>query len=218
MPTFRVKIKSLKSRSGMTLLEIVIVVAIIAIVATFGFSRLNTNKARMQASMRKLGTLIRDVKYRAKLEGATFRIVIEIPATEPETEEEEELKSQYWVEKAPGTVLVGEDKEKSLKDIKEEDEDAPPDPNAFQPDPRALKKPEELADGLRFVSVETANREEPVIQGHAYIYFLPQGYVDEVAIQLETADKVAWTLATRPLTGKVDVFAEKKSLEDLRSD
>lgn len=191
-----------------------------AFVATMGFSRMGGSKAKMQSSIRKLGTLIREVKYKSKLESATFRIVFDLGENNGENEDNanQARVTQYWVEKAPGTVLLGKDKEKSLEELKsDDDKDAPPDPNSFQADPRLMKKPEELPSGLYISDIDAGLKDGPIESGRAYIYFLPQGFVSEVAIHLETTDDLHWTLATRPLTGKVDVFTEKKELKDLQS-
>jgi general secretion pathway protein H len=221
MPTCRTKSRPTpraRAALGFTLLELVIVVALAAFIATIGINRIGGQKAKIQASVRKLGTLIKDIKYKSKLEGATFRLAIEISAKDaPLDLEDKDRKSRYWVEKAPGSVLLGQDAEKEAekKAAQGDKKDAPPDPNAFQPDPRLLKRPEDLPSGLFFTEVEFAKTDKPVTSGIAYIYFLPEGYVDEVAIHFKNIDNLQWTLMTRPLTGKVDAFQENKKLSDL---
>ena len=201
---------------GFTLLEIVIVVAILAFVAVMAIPKLSGRKAEVQSMVRKIAITARELKYKSKLQNATYRLVIQIVPKPDESElEPTELKNQFWVEKAPGSVVLGNDDEES-KDKDEDDENAPPDPNGFIFDQQILKEPEVLPEGMVFERVELASQEEPITEGIVYIYFLPEGFVNESAIHLEFSEKLHWTIAIHPLTGRADIFDEDVPLESLR--
>ena len=83
-------------------------------------------------------------------------------------------------------------------------------------DQQILKKPQELPPGMIFQRVELASQKEPVTDGIVYIYFLPEGFVNESAIHLHFGEKQHWTIAIHPLTGRADIFHEDVSLDELR--
>lgn len=203
------------STKGFTLLEIVLVMALLAFIATLAIPKLGGQKAQVQSMVRKIGITARQLKYSAKLNNATYRLVIQlVPNPDDNRSNEEGLKNKFWVEKAPGSVLTSNDEE--AEEIDSEDENAPPDPNGFIPDQKIMKKPEELPSGMIFQRVELASQDEPITEGIVYIYFLPEGYVNESAIHLEYSKKQHWTIAIHPLTGRADVFPEDVSLDTLR--
>lgn len=205
----------MRSSKGMTLIEVVIVVVIIAFVAALGLPRMFGNKAQIQGTVRTLAVLVREVKNAAKLNRSTYRLALEIP----DTEALEKKPSRYWVEKTPGSVIVSIDEEQEeLQAIidSEKNKDEPRDPSRFQLDQRITKQAVELPRGMFFTKVEVASREEPVTQGIAYIYFLPEGYVEQSVIHIKAADKLRWTLALAPVTGKVDIIGKEVSLSELQ--
>ena len=51
----------------------------------------------------------------------------------------------------------------------------------------------------------------------AYIYFFPEGIVEEAAVQITNRDQLIWTLATHPITGRTDVIQKAIRLEDLKT-
>lgn len=202
---------NLKSTKGMTLIEIVIVVAIIAFVATLAIPRLSNRKSQMQATIRKMGVMVREIKNSAKLNRSTYRLVIEIP----DSEALDPAPTRYWVEKTPGNVLISEDDEAAeLEELRKDAEDR--EPSKFQIDQRITKEPEELVDGLNIPMVEIANRDDAITDGRAYIYFFPEGYVNQAVIHIKGGESLHWTMALAPVTGKVDVFNKEVTLRELQ--
>lgn len=213
----KVKFKDLFQRSklasnrGMTLIEIVIVVAIIAFVVGIGIPRLTGRKTEMQGTIRRLGVMVREIKNSAKLYRSTYRLAIEI--RDPDALEKG--PSRYWVEKTPGSVLVSADEEAAELEANEEDEEDR-EPSRFQIDARITKGQQDLPGDLYFAKVEVASRKRPFTSGVAYIYFLPEGYVEQSTIHIKSGDKLHWTLALAPVTGKVDVYNKEVNLKDLQ--
>lgn len=192
------------------------VLTIIAFVVTLGISRINKNNNDLKATLRRVSTLSKQLHSLAKLNSATYRIVFDLGGGE-----DKEKSQSYWVEKALGSVVLApEDYEKKLDEQagkKSEDEDAKkaPPSGGFQKDEKVVKGAKALPNGIKIESVESPASPEPITSGQAYIYFFPQGLADEAIVHLKAADKVEWSLAVRPLTGKMDIFDGKKTLKDL---
>ena len=179
--------------------------------------KLGGRKTEVQSMVRKIAIVSRELKYKAKLQNATYRLVIQaVPPPEEFETEPTDLKNQFWVEKAPGSVILSNDPEEEDEDDDDEDGQAPPDPNGFIMDQKILKEPEKLPEGMIFERIELANQKEPITEGIVYIYFLPEGFVNESAIHLEFGEKLHWTIAIHPLTGRADIFDEDVSLDTLR--
>lgn len=197
--------------------------AIIAAIVTMALPRLGGRSSEIKSTVRKLAILSRDLRSRAKLNNATYRLVIDMGDSESENTNNEKKKTTYWVERAQGEILNDYDPknppqlhtEKNTEKNKDQEENQPAPP--FSPDPKVFKKPQELPDGLIIESVELATFDEPVSSGLVYIHYLPTGFVDEAAIHLKHGEKIAWTLATEPLTGRMDILNEDRRLQDLRA-
>ncbi|MCB0349754.1 MAG: hypothetical protein KDD38_01140 [Bdellovibrionales bacterium] len=189
-------------------------VAIIALIATMVLPKINNRNNELRSMVRKISVISRDLRSRAKLNNATYRLVINMGE-----EGEKNPRHEIWVESATGEVLNNYDPENpptprdQAEDKKEEGAPAP----AFMPDPKVMKKPEVLPSQLIFESVEIGTLDEPITSGIVYIHYLPSGFADEAAIHLKSGEKLKWTLAIDPLTGRVDIINEFRNLEDLRA-
>ena len=111
--------------------------------------------------------------------------------------------------------------EDDLEDVETQDgKKVKPDPQGFVTDSRVVKDPPALLpDGLYFESIEIGG--DPIVkvsEGRVYIYFFPQGYVQESAIHLTNRDTLNWTLVIQGLTGRVNIFDKYRSLEDFKSE
>ncbi len=203
---------------GFTLLEVIITVGIMVSLVAFVAPKLGGRNQQIKAVVRKIGVLSRDIRNQSKLQNATYRLVIDMNSqNENGPNGKAEPKYSYWVEKAAGSVIgdQAEEEEKAKKKAKD-DKDAAPPPDSFSVDSRLMKKPEELPAGMKFDRVELASSKDAFTEGRAYIYYLPQGYVEESIIQLSYGDKIKWTVAIRPLTGRADVYQDHFGLKDVR--
>jgi len=127
---------------------------------------------------------------------------------------------EFWVERAQGQVLTDYDVKNPPKlpdptEKEKKDEKAPP--SQFTLDTKILKAPVAMPTGLIFERVELASSDDPITEGLVYIHYLPTGYADEAVIHLKQGEKIHWTLAIQPLTGRIDIIDEDRSLEDLNS-
>ncbi len=194
------------NKRGFTLIEVMIVIAIIAGLIAVGAPRLLKKDTNIKTVARQLTVLVKEIRNQAKLFNSTYRLVIRI---EPGQE-------SYWVEKASGPALIDTEKLKEEYEGKnsqnEKDKDAPP--PLFQIDKRLSKKEKILPSNLHFAQVETINMSQPITSGLAYIHFFPEGLLEASAIQI-TDKKNTWTLVFNPLTGQADVVEKATNLKDI---
>lgn len=193
------------NKRGFTLIEVMIVIAIIAGLIAVGAPRLLKKDTNIKTVARQITVLVKEVRNQAKLFNSTYRIVIRM---EPGQE-------SWWVEKSSGPTLIDPEKLKEDyegKGKKSDDKDAPP--PLFQIDKRLSKKEKTLPSNLHFKQVETINMSQPVTSGLAYIHFFPEGLLEASAIQI-TDNKNTWTLVFNPLTGQADIVEKETSLKDI---
>jgi prepilin-type N-terminal cleavage/methylation domain-containing protein len=208
-------------QSGFTLLEIMIVLAIITGMIALIMPRIGNQNNQMKAAVRRMTVLSKQLQATARLQGASFRIAFDLKER-PEDEQE------YWIEKSNSSVLLPEDKnilvdEQNRKKREEEgDTQSPGDPSTegFTPDNGILEGRQKLPNNLRFDSIEVVGLDRPIETGMAYIHYHAQGLVEEAAIHIKYGDKnndgLEWTIAIHPLTGRADIITENVSLEEIR--
>lgn len=198
---------------GFTLVEIMVVLAIIAAVVSILLPRIDNRNSQLKAAVRRFTVLARELHTRAKLKGATYRIAFDL-----KNGAESETPQKYWVEKSTQEVILSEKTEQEfqqkLKDLSSFDK-KPSDLYGFSPDPTILKGPQELKKPLKFLQVEKKGFKEPFKQGMAYVYFFPQGLSETALIQLKASDKLQWTIAIEPLTGHADIVTRLITLKEL---
>lgn len=200
MPTSPLMSKN--NNRGFTLIEVMIVLALLAALITFAAPRVFRTQNNIKAVSRNFIVLSREVRNKARLSNSTYRIVLKI------TDEE----STYWVERASGPRTI--DPEEAEREQEEDAENAAP--PVFQIDKSLIKKEKALPGDLRFASIETVNMDSPVTSGTAYIHFFPEGFVEAAAIQITNGKRLTWTLVFNPVTGQADIIEEAKSLKDLQ--
>lgn len=193
------------SQKGFTLIEIMIVLAILAGALVVGAPRLFKTDGNVKSVARSFVILSKEVRTKARLTNSTYRIVIDMDAKEP----------QYWVERANGPQPVDpEAYEKAKEKDSVKSEDAPP--PLFQIDKSITRKEKVLPSGLRFGSVETVNMKAPMTSGVTYIHFFPEGFVEAAAVQITNGNNLTWTLVFNPLTGQADIIEKASSLKDIQ--
>jgi general secretion pathway protein H len=193
-----------KNNKGFTLLEVLVVLGIIAAVVALGLPRINKNSNNLKKVVREMGVLGKEIRHRARLMNRTYRLVFEMPPNGTHS---------YFVEFASGPVLA-KSAEQMEKEEKLDEKERPASP--FQRDETILKKIRELPAPFVFGQVESADRGELVTEGKAFIYFLPQGLVEQSLIQITDKKDKTWTLIFNPLTGQSDIFERAVDLKELR--
>lgn len=190
------------TKRGFTLIEVMIVLAIIAGIVVLGAPRIFKSSTNLKSIARHLIVLSKETRNQARLGNATLRIVFDI----------KEESGTYWVERASGPVAIDIQK---LQEPEEEEDSEEKVPSAFSMDTSLLKQPRALPDDMKFVSVESINMERPITEGKAYVHFSPQGFVEASAIQISNANGQIWTLVINPITGQADIIEKAATLKDL---
>jgi len=208
----RVKILN---RKGFTLIELMVVTAIIGGMIVMAMPYMSNRNAATKSFLRKMTVLSRDLHTRAKLQGVAYRLVIEMPVV---TDTNRPPEQKFWVEKGNAQVVLNEkEEERERERMEERPENRKKDPKGFELDPAMTKKLPELPRGLRFEKVELSRLKSPVVDGRAFIHYLPQGLVDEAAIHIKGSGKQAWTIAIHPLTGKAELISKPITLKEIKS-
>lgn len=193
------------SSSGFSLLEILIVVALIAGLMAGLIPRLRKPDSDIQKVARHLMVLGRDIRNQARLKSRTFRLVFRLEGTQ----------HRYWVESAPGRVIP-----KTAVRLEEElrlPEDKRP-KEAFEKETRFSKDAFEMPKDLFFALIETPTQKDGVSEGLGYIYFSPEGLVEPAAVQITNRKQLTWTLVYSPLTGHADIIPRAVRLKDVKQD
>ncbi len=204
----------LNHNKGFTLIEIMIVLAIMAGIMSLSVNYLVSSNRSQKKFLHQFALVSKEIQSKAKLYNATFRIVIRLGAEDSDEEQ------SFWVERSrvAGVLLEGESPIKDILEAKEDNEDSPP--SDFSLAKKVFKEPQIIPKGLRISSVEMATAKAEITEGYAYIYFLPQGLVDESAIHFKSTQlevQKHWTIAFHPLTGKANTLPKYIALKDIYS-
>lgn len=208
-----------RARAGMTLVEILIVLSLIALVSgavVAGTGQMAGSRLRQSATM--LTGAVRVAYTRATATSRSVRLVFDFE------------HEQFWLEEASRPMLVKErdvtgtggadpatEVERAALAEGERITAGPRIPKpAFQEveafglsgnEGKKGKKP--LARGVRFRAVQTPHDDEARTEGRAYLYFWPGGRTERASIQLVVGerddDARTLTLMVSPLTGKVTI-------------
>lgn len=204
-----------KRAYGFTLIELMIVTAIIATTIALAMPYLTNRNSQTRSFLHKMTVVSRELHTKAKLLGVTFRIVIDMPeVTNPDKPPEQ----RFWIERSNSkAVLSDAEEEKALERLKETDEKRKVDPKGFEKDEALTKRLPEMPYGLRFDKVELTRLKKPITSGRAFIHYLPQGLVDEAAIHIKGEKGAQWTISIHPLTGKAELISKTMELKDIKS-
>lgn len=194
----------MNDRRGFSLLEITVVLVIVGAIIAIAAPRLFDKRSETRKVFRDFIVAGKDLKSRAKIQGATYRMSFDL------TEE----ANTWWVEKSSRAIMISQAQlEKEAEARKNKDEETPP--PAFQPDTAIFKEKQTLPSGYKFKQVESGSLDIVITEGMAYIHFFPQGLIETAALQIEDPKGHVWTLVYNPLTGKADIIPEAKALKDL---
>lgn len=202
------RLRTQQQSGGFTLVEIMIVIAIIGGVLAIGVPKMFSTASTMRAAVRKLAVITRDIRNNSRLYQVTTRLAISLDKDKGYT---------YLVESSPGIVLMrSELQEKELERLTEKQAEESKKKVQFSTDARVLKKPVTLPKGMKFEDVEKTGRDEAQAGGMAYINFYPQGLSEEAAIHISDGGSLHWTIVINPLTGRADVYEKRITLKELR--
>jgi len=215
------------SRGGLTLIEILVVLAIVATVtgvAVAGSMQLPSARLRRSATM--ITSAVKVAYTRATATSRDVRLVMDLD------------RQKVWLEESDEPMLVrSNDKtgtggadpitaaERAAVAEGEGALKGPPVPRPqFHPieaygfgDVEEGKGGKPLQRGITFRAVQTTHDDAPRSSGRAYLYFWPGGLTERASIQVRIGDSEedyrTLTLLVSPLTGKVTVKTGPVELE-----
>ncbi|HMN67693.1 MAG TPA: type II secretion system protein [Bdellovibrionales bacterium] len=201
--------------AGFTLIEVMIVTAIIAGTIVMALPYITNRNSETRAFLREMTVLSRELHTKAKLHGVAYRMVIDFGTTQADGAV---TGQKISVEKANGKVVLNDkEEENALERLKETDAEKKQDPKGFSPDSSVLKREKAIPASMRIDKVELTRVKTPITEGRAFIHYLPQGLVDEAAIHLKGQATQAWTITIHPLTGRAEIIAKPISLKEIKS-
>lgn len=214
-------------RRGLTLIEIIVVISIVAIVmgvAVSGSMQLPSARLRKTATM--VTSAIKVGYTRATATSRNLRLVMDID------------RQKIWLEESDVPMLVqskdttgtgGADPvTQAERDAREEGRKLVKGPPIPKPrftaidtfgfgDTETDKGGKPLQRGIQFRQVQTAHDDGPRTSGRAYLYFWPGGRTERASIQIRIGesdeDYQTLTLLVSPLMGKVTVKGGEVDLQ-----
>ncbi len=195
--------------SGFTLLELMVVLAIMAAVVSFAVVRFGGSNEQKKSVYRDFITLSKQIQVQAKLTGTTYRLAIQFEGVD---EKGKPAPAQYWLESSSQSALIRSRDPKTL--LTEE----PVHKTEFTKDSTILKGGRELPRSMKFIHVELAGENKLITQGVVYIHFFPQGLAEESVIVLEDHNGFRSSIVIHPLTGKAEVVPREASIRWLRDE
>jgi general secretion pathway protein H len=215
-------------RRGLTLLEVLIVVAIIAFLVggvMLGPGALKSSQVRGAATL--IVSAVRLAGARANTTGRPARLVFDLD--EKRLLLEEAVGSHFarsrtdvagGAEAATGLEkLAREESERVLEGPRAPRQEFVPVPALTDPDDPT--KGRLFGSGVSLARVQTEHDPEPITSGRAYLYFWPGGLTEHAAIHLKRlggGNDDGITVTIRALTGRASVERGKVDLELPRVD
>jgi len=200
-----------KSVAGFTLFEIIVSMAVIGLIMGVAVGQMSDfMETNMKKGSNKLASTIRYLYNKAATENLYIRLVMDLD------------EQVYWVEATADPVAISRTDTSRSDDEKEEDEKLeegevpklkPHKPRFGQVDSYLLKSTK-LPDGILFRDVYIEHRPGSVESGKVALYFFPNGFVEEVIINLKSEDDdIYYSLETNPISGRVNIENQYRRLE-----
>jgi len=201
-----------KTNRGFTLIEVILVIAIIAVVvtgATFGLGAIT--RTRLRSSAFKVTSAARFAYNRSLTQGATTRLHFDLEKNTMAVEEtetpvtlatEEQLESNAGEAVDPWDVARSR-LEKPLTPVR------PTSP--FQPITNSSGKVLErytaqpVGDGISIHALITPHETDNRTDGRGSIYFFPGGLTEHAVIQLSDSSDAVYSVEIHPLTGNARI-------------
>lgn len=201
IPTFnlqhRLQTAEARAGQGFTLIEVLVVVAIIALLSSIALPNLSAYfQLSLNSTARGLASTAKEVYNSALVTGKMYRLVYDLEHQE------------YWAESGPDLALL--DTEHSLKKKQEkerQDPKAPPPKDSFQQDMTVSRKKGSLPQGVVFEDIITEEHTDtPITQGLAFTHFFPHGITEKTVIHLKDSAHHQATLVFEALTGTTQLY------------
>ena len=201
------------NRSGLTLIELVITISIVALVVTIMVPAVGTlGGVGLRTSASRLAGTISFAYDLAVRRNSVVRLVFDLE------------QNSYWIEVASGKFTLNREKDDVRQGRVEEEAHARgsrlfvgreeiESGSIWQPRPRTTftryseggVEKVELGEEVHIQDVWTAHQTERVSAGKAYLYFFPTGMTEKAYIHLADDNQQAYTLVVESLLGTVKI-------------
>lgn len=205
-----------RRREGMTLIEMMIVVVLIALAATgVTYSLGALTRTHLRSACMRVAAGARYAYNRAISQGTTVRLTFDLGA------------STMGFEEAHGSITLARTTDSRREDI-ERDAEEGVDSAAVDPWEAARARLEdtlrpsfgaspfsalegrryeaaELADGVRITRLWTPHEAEPREEGTGHIYFFPNGQTENAVLWVSDGSDRVFSVEIHPLTGRARV-------------
>jgi general secretion pathway protein H len=225
------------SGGGFTLIELIVVLAIVALAGTLGIGGLRSlRRADLRSASAHLSGAIRYLFDRASTTGKVHRLVLDFN------------DGKYWAEVSDDLFFMPHEVETERELRRREDKEAAQDEDTrrkiderarmqangnvlsqsssydpskldigdFQPKRARFAAFKDLAlkpvplKKVKLRSVYTPRVLDPVTSGRAYVYFFPLGQTEPAIVTLTDKDEATfYSLVVHPLTGRVQIYNQE---------
>ncbi len=193
-----------KNERAFTLIEILVVLAIIGSIAVIGVRRLKQTE-NLKTTIRRLSTVLKKTRAFAKLYHKTYRLVIKM---DPKS-----LHS-YWVESSTAMHLIDPKADDKYKLSMDKEKEKEKEQDGFKPATDIIASPKQIPGEWSFGRVESTGHPDSQESESAYVYFFPEGVSEEAVIQITNKAKTTWTIHLNPLLSNPEIYQEAKTLKD----
>ncbi len=201
-----------RARDGFTLIEVILVVAIIAVVvtgATFGLGAIT--RTRLRSASFKVMSAARYAYNRAITQGTTTRLHFDFENDTMAVEEASSFVTLATDEQLEGEAGGAVDPWDVARNRLEEPLDPPPPQSPFGPITNAsgtvLKRytAQPVGDGVSVHALITPHETDKRIDGEGSVYFFPGGLAEQAVIQLSDSSDTVYSVEIHPLTGNAKI-------------
>lgn len=182
-----------RDERGFTLIEIIVVVALIALITSVSIGGISTYfKVSLDTATGELASIVKEAYNSAVVTGKVHRVAYDID------------KKEYWVEVGPANMLLdseesrkADEKRRKLTDDKESKKESP-----FTLEKRILRKKKSLPNGVSFDEIKTEQSKEWKTSGIAYTHIFPHGITEKTVIHIKDNGEHKITLILTAILGK----------------
>jgi prepilin-type N-terminal cleavage/methylation domain-containing protein len=181
-------LRATKSK-GFSLIEILIVIALLALITAVGIPSINNAFRTSKESFgRKMAITLREARDRAMLTDKLVRLRIDFE------------NQEYWLEEAPSSYLLPKPPERGLSEREQEARNKKEE-GSFRLLKEITQEKIKMPPGLKIIEVISPRSKLPIKEGIADVFFYNNGSTDGAAIHLEDDENVKQSLKLHPVTG-----------------
>jgi general secretion pathway protein H len=222
-----------RSRRGVTLIEVMIAVALVALLSVGMFMGLGgLSTARLRQSSTSITNVIRLAYTHANATSRPTRLVFDF---EGRTVSLEDSPGRMLVQSGDrtGGAEAATDIERTVVAESEKILDGPRAPRAnfasvgqilgFEYDEPGANGVKRLGEGIYFRQIEVGHEDVAVTEDRVYLYFWPGGQTERASIQIQKGkgdvdDTDVLSILVAPLTGKTEIVSGRRDMMRVRDD